>query len=208
MSKAATRGEKLRRKRGPKPLPANEFTREPNGKPSRRKARTYALEQIEMSTVIDRRIRTMGLIDLPGETAVQQATDTRHGYVLGRLALDGRITRQQHDAGERYSQDMARYFGLTGVQFPSVRAQDLFAVRSTGGEDDQSKADRARSARNRMNELRAVLMGCGDINTGRRVVHTVNAVCVEDIDGLRTLNAMMEAWLKRGLNALVKHYGL
>ena len=59
-----------------------------------------------------------------------------------------------------------------------------------------------------MNELRAVLMGCGDINTGRRVVHTVNAVCVEDIDGLRTLNAMMEAWLKRGLNALVKHYGL
>jgi hypothetical protein len=38
------------------------------------------------------------------------------------------------------------------------------------------------------------------------VLHTVNAVCVEDIDHLRTLNSPMRAWLVAGLNALGRHY--
>jgi hypothetical protein len=39
------------------------------------------------------------------------------------------------------------------------------------------------------------------------VVHTVNAVCVEDLDSLRNLNPPMLAWLKAGLNALARFYG-
>jgi hypothetical protein len=57
-----------------------------------------------------------------------------------------------------------------------------------------------------MVKLRDLLLACGDINTGRKVLHTVNAVCVEDIDHLRTLNGAMRAWLVAGLNALHKIY--
>jgi hypothetical protein len=57
-----------------------------------------------------------------------------------------------------------------------------------------------------MVELRDLLLACGDISTGRRVLHTVNCVCIEDIDHLRTLNGPMRAWLVRGLNALYRHY--
>lgn len=120
--------------------------------------------------------------------------------------MDGNVTESQHEAGVRYSQDMARYYGLTGVPFPSARAQDLFAIKSAGDEPE-GKGKAAASARNRMVELRNLLLSSGDINTGRRVLHTVNVVCVEDIDELRTLNEAMKAWLKRGLNALARHYG-
>ena len=134
---------------------------------------------------------------------IEAARDPRHGYVLGRMYLDGTINEAQHAAGLRYGEDMARYFGLTGVPFPSARAQNLFAVRSTGGEDSDSKGEEARKARQRMTTLRAVLLACGDINTGRHVEHTVKLICVEDYD----LPAHTKAWLKHGLNGLCRFYG-
>jgi hypothetical protein len=66
----------------------------------------------------------------------------------------------------------------------------------------------AKDARKRMVTLRAVLMACGDINTGRRVQHTVNLICVEDMSERRNLNSPMKAWLVHGLNALAKEYGI
>lgn len=201
-SKAAKRAQK----RGRPILPAELSTREPNGRPSRRKARASELEQQIKHVAVSRRIRQFGLVDNKVETAEKQAEDPRHGYLLGRMFMDGTINAGQHEAGMKYAEDMARYFGLTGVAFPSARAQDLFAVRSTGGEDSQSKADAARTARDKMVKLRSVLLGTGDIDTGRRIDHTVRMVCVEDIDHLRTLNAPMRAWLVRGLNALAKFY--
>lgn len=201
MSKAATRGEKLRRRRGRPLLPAND--REPNGKPSRRTAsieeREHAVQMQNMSVVADRRIRHLGIVS-------EVSRDPRWGYLLGRMFMDGNVTESQHEAGVRYAQDMARYYGLTGVPFPSARAQDLFAIKSAGDEPE-GKGKAALAARNRMVELRNLLLSSGDINTGRRVLHTVNVVCVEDIDELRTLNEAMKAWLKRGLNALAKFYG-
>jgi hypothetical protein len=101
---------------------------------------------------------------------------------------------------------MAAYFGLTGVPFPSAKAQNMFAVRGSSGDDDEERGKRAAKARRRMVELRDLLLACGDINTGRRVLHTVNAVCVEDIDHLRTLNSPMKAWLVSGLNSLSRFY--
>lgn len=137
---------------------------------------------------------------------MEQAIDPRRGYVLGRMFLDGTINQRQHDAGLRYAEDMARYYGLTGVPFPSPRAQNLFAVRGSGGDDSAGKAHQAREARDKMNALRAVLLACGDLNTGRRVEHTVKLVCIEDIDERRSLPPNMRAWLVRGLNALAKFY--
>ena len=213
MSKAATRGEKLRRRRGRPLLPAND--REPNGKPSRRTAsieeRERYLEHLNMAVALQARSTKLGIVP-----AV--ARDPRWGYLLGRMFMDGNVTESQHEAGVRYAQDMARYYGLSGFPFPSARSAFLFPVKPseervdkdslrTSAPTPESKAEAAKAATERMTELRTLLLAAGDINTGRRVLHTVNVVCVEDIDELRTLNEAMKAWLKRGLNALARHYG-
>lgn len=208
---AYSKGAKLKAKRGRPILPAELSTREPNGRPSRRKARASELEQQVKHVAVSRRIRHFGLVDNRIETAEKQAEDPRRGYLLGRMFMDGTINEGQHQAGLRYAEDMARYYGLTGVQFPSARAQNLFSIRSTGGEDSEDKAKAARAARDRVvgkGGLRDTLLACGDIDTGRRIEHTVKVVCVEDIDELRTLNPPMKAWLVRGLNKLAAFYGV
>lgn len=159
-----------------------------------------------MDVAVSRRIRHMGLVDKGAETALKQAQDPRRGYVLGNLYLDGKITEGQHDAGIRYGEDMARYYGLTGVRFPSARAQNLFAVRGDGGDVSENHAQMAKEARQRMTSLRAALLATGDINTARRVLHTVQAICVEDIEQARGWPEHMIALLRNGLNKLGKFY--
>lgn len=161
---------------------------------------------MNMQPAIDRRVRHYGIHGGKEVTAQQMAGDPLWGYLLGRLLKDGVINKQQHEAGNRYSDDMASYFGLTGIPFPSAKAQNMFAVRGSSGDDDEARGNKAAKARAKMVKLRDLLLACGDINTGRRVLHTVNAVCVEDIDHLRTLNGPMRAWLTLGLNALGRLY--
>lgn len=203
---ARSKAQKLALKRGRPRLPANENSREPNGRLSRRHDRLQVVDAEEVRDTIETAARTrMRHFNLK---TVEAATDPRQGYVLGRMLLDGTVNQRQHDAGCRYAEDMARYYGLTGVPFPSAHAQNLFAVRSTGGEDSEARAERAREARKRMTALRSVLLACGDINTGRRVEHTVKLICVEDIAERRHLNPPMKAWLVYGLNALAHEYGI
>lgn len=163
---------------------------------------------MNMQPAIDRRVRQYGIHGTKDTTAQILAGDPAWGYLLGRLLKDGVLSKAQHDAGNRYSEDMATYFGLTGVPFPSAKAQNMFAVRGSSGDDDEERGKRAAKARRRMVELRDILLACGDINTGRRVLHTTNCVCVEDLDHLRTLNPPMRGWLVRGLNALIQFYGM
>ena len=196
---ARTKAQKLAIKRGRPRLPANENTREPNGRLSRRQQRTIELEHETIATAGAARMRHFNI------ASIDQARNERYGYLLGRIRMDGQITEEQHDAGRRYSEDMARYYGLTGIPFPSAKAQDLFAIRSDGDEPE-GKGKAAAKAREKMARLRDALLGCGDINTARRVLHTVNAVCVEDLDHLRSLNPPMLKWLKTGLNALGEFY--
>lgn len=196
---ARTKAARREAKRGRPRLPANQNTREPNGRPSRRKERTIELEHEVVSGVGATRMRHFNI------ASIEQAINPRYGYILGRIRMDGNITEEQHDAGQRYSEDMARYYGLTGVPFPSAKAQNLFAIHSEG-EEPAGKGEAAKKARAQMVALRETLLAVGDINTARRVLHTVNAVCVEDIDHLRELNPPMLRWLKQGLNALSKFY--
>ena len=207
--KARTAAAKLRLKRGRKLLLATE--REPNGRQSRRIASTEVRDEVmeaeTMETALAARVRLYSIKGSKSEPAIQRARDPRHGYVLGRLWLDGIINQAQHDAGVKYAEEMSRFFGLMGIAFPSARAQNLFAVRGMSGEADDDEVRAAARARARMIELRALLLKCGDIDTGRRVEHTVKAICLLDMDNLRTMNAAMRAWLVRGLNALGKHYG-
>jgi hypothetical protein len=200
--KATTRAAKLRAKRG---RPRLDAPRTPSGQISRSKEANI---EMNMQPAIDRRVRHYGIHDTKGASAQVLAGDPAWGYLLGRLLKDGVINKAQHDAGNRYADDMAAYFGLTGVPFPSAKAQNMFAVRGGTGDDGEDRGKRAAKARAKMTKLRDLLMRCGDINTGRRVLHTINAVCVEDIDHLRTLNTPMRAWLVLGLNALERHYNV
>lgn len=212
--KARTKAQKIKAKRGRPFLPGNE--REPNGQLSRRKAsrdtRQQQTEGKNMDVAVNRRIRQFDLKDYRDKggrliTAEQQAADPRHGYVLGRMLIDGTVTKEQHDIGIRIGEDMARFYGLTGVPFPSARAQDLFAVRGSGGDDSEGRAKAARKARDKANALRDAFLACGDINTGRKVAHTVMQVCVLDVDEARKWPNHMMLWLRHGLNAAGKVYG-
>lgn len=211
--KAKTAAQKLKAKRGRPALPSSNI--EPNGRKSRRVSsvnkRTLMSEAEARSVVVQKRIRDNNIVafrqkDGKTVTAEERAADPRFGYVLGLMLMDGTINRRQHEAGVNYAQDMARYYGLTGVQFPSARAQDLFRVGGGDGEDSTSKADRAVAARSRMVKLRDLLLKVGDINTGRHVVHTVNCIALQDIPESRCWPPHMIAWLKRGLNKLADFY--
>lgn len=197
---ARTKAQKLKVKRG---RPRRDAPRTPSGQISRSKEANL---EMNMQPALDRRIRHYDIRSTKDTSAQILAGDPAWGYLLGRLLKDGTINKAQHDAGNRYADDMSSYFGLTGVPFPSAKAQNMFAVKGSSGDDDEGKGKRAAKARAKMVKLRDLLLACGDINTGRKVLHTVNAVCVEDIDHLRTLNGAMRAWLVLGLNALGRHY--
>lgn len=195
-------------------LPASE--REPNGQPSRRKAsvnhRRSETERDAMDAVVSRRIRHDNIMPKRAKggqiiPAEDQAKDPMRGYVTGRLYLDGRITRRQHDAAVKYAEDMARYYGRTQVPFPSARAQDIFAVRGEGGEADNA-GELAKAARARMAKLRDILLGTGDIQTGRRIEHTVKAIAVLDEDTARGWPEHMMLWFRQGTNKLADYYQL
>ena len=106
------------------------------------------------------------------------------GYTLGRMFLDGKLTAHEREAGDEYARQMARYYSLTGIPFPSVRA---------------------RQAANRMMELEGVLLKLKD---GPQVKTTVFNVCIMDYEMLRTMPEPQLAWLKRGLTELHWHLGL
>lgn len=213
MATARTKAAKLKAKRGRPKLPAAD--RQPNGQPSRRKAsiqkRNEEYSMDAMAPAINRRVREHRLVDKKRDgklvTAAKQATDPMRGYSLGILFLDHRITERQHAAGQKFAEAMAKYYGLTGVPFPSPRAQNLFAIRSDG-DDPQSRIEAAKAAKIKMAALRDALLKTGDIDTGRRVLSAVTAVAVEDIIECRTWPEHMMLYLRKGLNKIGDHYQL
>lgn len=217
MTKAATRGAKRKRKRGRPLLPAND--REPNGQYSRRVASVEAREtemteaerRDNISVAVSRRIRHLGLVDLKIEgklvTAEEQATDTRRGYVLGRLCISGKLTTSQLEVGNRYATDVWRYYVTCMGMKPTARAQDLFAVRATG--DDMSDSQRKADERSwsTMKEIQSTLFGAFDNGSARKIIRTLNSACVDDVDQAAIWPEPMLHLLRQGLNVLGRrHY--
>jgi hypothetical protein len=221
--KAYSAGAKKRAKRGRSLLPAND--REPNGRKSRRaNAVELRAEQTEAevkSVARERRIREDNIVPFRGKdgkvvSAESQADDPRRGYVLGLLWLDGRITQEEHDIGLKYAEDMGRFYGLTGVQFPSARAQNLFAIRGGGGDDSENRVEAAKRARAKAYELQRVISGTSeakgalrfDIGTGRKVEHAVKHLALLDVPEARKWPPFMIALFRKGVSALRRHYGM
>lgn len=121
------------------------------------------------------------------------------GYTLGRIFLDGKIQQHQREAGDEYAEEIGRYYRLTGIPFPSARAQSIGGIRGSDGEVSQSRADAARRAANRFMQIEGLLLRCEE---GPQVKTTVYNVCVMDYEALRTMPERQMLWLKRGLDAL------
>lgn len=191
MTKAKTKAAKRRSKGGrPRIKDAERY-------PSGQIKHDWRADDIK-ATVIEMRQRVHGIS--------QEATESPlAGYLLGRMYLDRSITEVEREAGDRYAEDMASYYGLTGIPHPSPRAQSLFSVAGHDGEVSSDRAMRARDQSNRIMRLEGELLKCFE---GPRVKTTVFNVCVLDLDHLRDMPPSMFGYLRRGLRALALHYGL
>lgn len=153
------------------------------------KIKPFETEKDTMSVALIARGRIHGMND-----------DSPHaGYVLGRIYLDGKISKEQLDAGNEYAEIMARYYRTVGIPAPSPRAQSLFSIRGHDGEVSESLAARARAASNAMMEVQGLLLRCVD---GGQVKSTVHNVTVMDDDHLRGMPPQQMLWLRRGLQSL------
>lgn len=200
---------KAAKRAGRKGRPRREnVVRTPSGQISRGAGQRELSEGEIMQTVLEQRKRQYGF-------NLKQARSSEAGHVLGRIYLDDHLGEHRKakglaqvrlEAGNRYAEDVSRYFGLTGIPFPSTRAQNLFAVRGHHGDDSTSRAAATRAASNRMMELEGCLLGCHW--QGRQVATTIRNVCVIDIDQARDWPEHMMEWLRTGLDALVMFYGI
>ncbi len=179
---------------------------------------------MNMQPAIDRRVRHYEIHagrDKDGNriTPEKHAMDAEWGYLLGRMLKDGAINKAQHEAGNRYAEDVANWLGLAGMAFPSARAQNLFAVRGHVTDETETKASRARKAKAHVEQLYKVIttdemesfhksMTHRSMQVKRGIITTINSVCIEDNDYLRNLNPLMKSWLICGLNRLARFYQL
>lgn len=192
--KARTQAAKIRARRAAR-LAATADTREPNGRLSRRIEAVDARDRAVKETVMEARMRVLGL-------SVADCERPEAGSVLGRLYLDARnrISKAQYEAGCRMAEDFARYYALTGIPFPAASAIDLTRVHGLGRDPNPASV---RAASNAVMAIEAAL-GQAD-ESGRPVTSVCKAVCVRDES---IYLAHMIEFLKRGLRALVEHYGI
>lgn len=149
-----------------------------------------------MSTVIDARQRIFGVTK-------ENARSSYSGHVLGRLFLDRKITEAEMDAGIKYAEAMARYYWLTGIQFPSARAQELFSIHGFDGEVSESRAQQARNASDKMMAMEGVLL---NQRNGPQIKTTVFNTAFLDLDALRLMPDQQLGWLKCGLRELAVYF--
>lgn len=188
----------LSKKRGKGGRPRKKDAERYPGGQIKHEYRSEETERETMSTVIDMRTRLYGVSE-------EDAKKTLSGFVLGRMRLDGSINEIELKAGERYAEDVARYYRLTGIAPPSPRAQSLFSIGGHDGDVSEDQAKRARDASNKMMAIEGVFLR---LPNGPRVKATVFNVCFMDHENLRDMPSHMFNWLHCGLRALAIHYGL
>ena len=221
--KAFTRAAKRRRKGGRPRIEG--AIREPSGKIYYGKAEEARRAETMTETATEARQRVFGVSK--ADAGTQEA-----GSVLGRLYLDGKLgpvlkekgtSWFRYEAGKRYTTDMMRYYALLGYH-PSIfpRAQKmLMAPNPPPDKNDAVKVDSepirihlseeekgqaTREAAKRMMSLEMCL-GVADTQ-GRPVTSSVKTVCIMDEETARGWHESQLRHLVRGLDALVKYYGL
>lgn len=190
-----TRANRKRKQKGGRPRLEN-VEREPNGRPLRSQRKTETETEVR-KVAVQARARIYSTPDAPLSEA--DCVRPEYGSVLGRLYMTGHINKLHLEAGNRASEEYAKYYGLTGIPHPSAKAQDITRVKGMGGEVSY---DAARQATNRMMAIEHVLGGASFV--GRSITSIVKQVIVMDEEPLaRYIPALVV-----GLEALVLFYGV
>lgn len=193
-----TKANRRRKNKGGRPR-IEGVEREPNGQPSRRKS--VRAERDSETAAETRKVAVEARMRLYGGSA-EECERHEYGSVLGRLYLARRIKKHHFDAGSRMAEDFARYYGLTGIPYPSAKAQDISRVKGLGSDPNPEKV---KAASNRVMAIEQKL-GLADIQ-GRPVTSVCKRVCImDDSQGMEFPH--MIGFLVKGLNALAVYYGV
>lgn len=133
--------------------------------------------------------------------------DARAGNELGRLWLDNIITPEQHEAGSRYRQVVGAMQRAICAPKPTPKSSAAILLETKGKVidfdeiDPDGAAKRANRARSEYADAYRALSDCGRDST-----LAVNDVVLFDYSIYEARAGVID--LKRGLNALVNHFGL
>lgn len=176
--------------------------REPNGKISRRKEDVTArfareLDQAERDTLrpgLEARVKIHGI--KPEDSRSQMA-----GSFVGRLCIGGELSVAQYDAAMTFLEDQRN--NAIAIQAPrDPSAMDLNRVQ--GGSVGVENVDFYRRATTRWRNAVAAVQERQNELRGQGAIYAALEVCV-----IRDVQAVhMIGWLREGLNALVRHYGV
>ncbi len=190
-----SKGEKLRNKRIQQGRPRRQdVPRYESGKIQYSALRPETEQEVK-SVAIDARRRVHGYGKQVPDKLVGSPLA---GYVLGRLYLDGKISKEELEAGDEYALAMSRYYCLLGVS-PSVRAQEIFRVSGYAGEVTEDFQRAMRRATNVMMHYEGVLLQCQE---GHQVKTTTHNAAVMDYEGMRFMPETQLRLLRRGLQAI------
>lgn len=186
-------------KRGPAKRSGN---RESNGRLSRKPADLMtrvngALEVDERETLrpgVEARMRLHGL-----EPEVSR--DQRAGSFIGRLCMGGEIDTRQYEAAQMYLEDHRN--NLMAIRAPrDPSGVDLNRVQ--GGSVDGENVEFYRRATTRWRDaLKAVQERQNELRGGGALIAALDTCLVRDAECHH-----MVGWLREGLNALARHYGV
>ena len=202
--KAANRKLKLKSRAFAGRNQIEDAIRTPSGAISRSsreiKRRKLESETHAMQTATEARQRRYGI------EKAENARDPLLGFSLGRLHKAKRISKAQFDAGQLYSAQEWLYLATYMGTAPTVRAQNLFAVKGYSGDDMKGLSPTAKAATNSVQTIKgAFLSMSGDITANRQVQKATYEVCVLDQDCDNWPDHMINI-LRKGLNVLVSHY--
>lgn len=156
-----------------------------------------ALEADERETLrpgVEARVRLHGL-------APEVSRDQRAGSFAGRLCMSDEITTTQYQAAMTYLEDHRN--NLMAIRAPrDPSGVDLNRVQ--GGSGDAENVEFYRRATTRWREaLSAVQERQNELRGGGALIAALDTCLVRDAECHH-----MVGWLREGLNALAKHYGI
>lgn len=143
--------------------------------------------------VLARRCRHIGIPSTPPN--MQAVKDNRYGSRLGQMALAGRITEAEEEAGYRYAELEADYGRVMG--FPRRHASGA-CYGELRGERGEFSPEKIEAVRSRHAACQAVFRRLGVLP--RRLLRAV-ALDEDAVDGAAAINA-----LRIGLSAMAAHF--
>lgn len=186
-------------KRGPAKRNGN---REANGRLSRKpedlmKRVNGALETDERETLrpgVEARMRLHGV-------QPEVSRDQRVGTFAGRLCMGGEINARQYEAAQMYLEDHRN--NLMAIRAPrEPSGVDLNRVQGGGTGTENVEFYRRATTRWR-DALKAVQDRQNELRGGGALIAALDTILVRDAECHH-----MVGWLREGLNALARHYGI